>query len=374
MAGIYIHIPFCKQACHYCNFHFSTSLQYKNEFIAALLKEFALRKDEWCTVQFETIYFGGGTPGILTVTEIESILKTIKENYDCTEVQELCLEMNPDDVTLDKMKGLKALGVNRISLGVQSFYEEDLKYMNRSHTAEKAVESISIIKEQFENYTVDLIYGYPLLTDEKLETNVSKLIELEVPHISIYGMTVEPNTALDHFIKKGQEKPLNTASGAKQFEYLMQRLEANGLEHYEISSYAKEGHRAIHNSNYWSGKSYIGFGPGAHSYKENIRAWNISNNALYIKSIENGELNQEEETLSVTDILNEFVLLGLRVKEGLHLKKYKALSSQEQFNTMLLKAEKHIAKGLLEKTDDVLKLTKKGRLYCDGISADFFVD
>ncbi len=373
MAGIYIHIPFCKQACHYCNFHFSTSLQYKNEFLEALLKEIVIRKKEYEGEQIETIYFGGGTPGLLTVSEIGRILDTVRQHYNCDQVQETTLEMNPDDVIQDKIEGFNSLGVDRISLGVQSFYEEDLRYMNRSHSAEKAKESINIIRETFRNYTVDLIYGYPMLSDEKLESNVSALLAQSVPHISIYGMTVEPKTALDVFIKKGKERPLSSEQGAKQFEYLMNTLSSQGYEHYEISSYARGGYRAIHNSNYWEGKPYLGFGPGAHSYKNNTRSWNVANNALYIKALDANELNQDNETLSTHDLLNEFVLLGLRVKEGIDMSVYKQLSNATQFDRFSSKVEAYIRDGLLEQNDVRISLTQRGKLFCDGISADLFV-
>jgi len=373
MAGIYIHIPFCKQACHYCNFHFSTSLHYKNELIAALLNEIALRKNEFDKESIETIYFGGGTPGILTVAEIEKILSAVLKNYACKEIREVTVEMNPDDVTEEKILAFKSLGVNRISLGVQSFFEEDLQYMNRSHSSEKAVQSIELIHEHFTNYTVDLIYGYPLLSDEKLKQNINRLIAIGTPHISIYGMTVEPKTALETFIKKGKEKPMLPEQGAQQFTYLMKNLSKVGFEHYEISSYAKPGFQAIHNSNYWAGKPYVGFGPGAHSFHGNKRLWNVANNALYIKSIEKNELPQEFEELSSTEILNETVLLGLRVKEGLELTAYKKNSSENQFNQLLRQANSFIEKGCLEKSDTHLYLTDQGKLYCDGISAELFI-
>jgi oxygen-independent coproporphyrinogen-3 oxidase len=373
MAGIYIHIPFCKQACHYCNFHFSTSLQYKNDFLTALLNEIQLRKEEISGQPTETIYLGGGTPGILSVEEIESILTELRKNYDCNNVKEITIEMNPDDVTTDKMIGLKKLGVNRVSLGVQSFFEEDLLYMNRSHSAEKAEQSIAILHEYFANYTVDLIYGYPLLSDIKLEQNVNRLLAKGAPHISIYGMTVEPKTALDSFIKKGKEQAMIPKQGAQQFEYLMKKLPEHDFEHYEISSYAKPGFRAIHNSNYWAGKPYLGLGPGAHSFQGNRRSWNVANNALYIKTLEKNELPQEHEILSQTEILNEMVMLGLRVKEGLDTSEYQKKSSEEQFNQLLFQASSFIEKAWLEKSDTHLYLTNQGKLYCDGISADLFV-
>jgi oxygen-independent coproporphyrinogen-3 oxidase len=372
MAGIYIHIPFCKQACHYCNFHFSTSLQYKNELLRALLNEIELRKDE-CNEPIDTVYFGGGTPGLLSLKEINDILNVLKERFDCLNVLETTIEMNPDDVSEEKVKGLKNLGVDRISLGVQSFYEEDLIYMNRSHDARKAEESIEIIQQYFDNYTVDLIYGYPLLSDDKLSRNVSKLLNYNVPHISIYGMTVEPKTALDAFIKKGREVPMDSDQGARQFEFLIDELESNGYSHYEISSYAKVDHRAKHNSNYWSGKSYLGFGPGAHSFQQDKRTWNIANNALYIQSIDKNELPQEEEVLSATDMLNELVLLGLRVKEGLNLEIYKSKSSSIEFDILLQKANIHIKNKLLELTENHIRLSRKGRVFCDRVSADLFL-
>lgn len=373
MAGIYIHIPFCKQACHYCNFHFSTSLQYKNEFLEALLNEIELKKSIFKNEKIETIYFGGGTPGILSVAEMQQILFAVRENYDCKNVKETTVEMNPDDVTEEKIVGYKKWGVDRISLGVQSFFTEDLEYMNRSHSAAKALESIDMLHNHFKNYTVDLIYGYPLLSDKKLQKNVAHLIEKKTPHISIYGMTVEPKTALDHFIKKGKEKPMVPQQGAHQFEYLMNELAQQGFEHYEISSYAKKGFRALHNSNYWAGKPYLGFGAGAHSYNGKKRAWNIANNALYIKTLAKNELHQEEEELSQTDILNELVMLGLRVTEGLELAKYKSESNAEQYQSLLQKADAHLKNNLLAMSDTHLWLTQKGKLFCDGVSADLFV-
>ncbi len=373
MAGIYIHIPFCKQACHYCNFHFSTSLKYKNEFVQALLCEIELRKNEFAELEIETIYFGGGTPGILSVAEMQQILFAIRENYSCKNVFETTVEMNPDDISEEKIIGFKKLGIDRISLGVQSFFEEDLKYMNRSHSATKAIESIEIIAHYFDNYTVDLIYGFPLLNDAKLQKNVAKLLEKNTPHISIYGMTVEPKTALDIFIKKGTEKPMNAEQGARQFEYLMKRLATAGYEHYEISSYAKKGKRAVHNSNYWAGKPYLGFGPGAHSYQGKTRAWNVANNALYIKSLSANKLDQEQETLTQNDILNEMVMLGLRIIEGLNLEKYKNESSAEQYDSLLLKAEPYLKKDFLIKTQSNLQLTNEGKLFCDAVSAALFI-
>ncbi len=373
MAGVYIHIPFCKKACHYCNFHFSTTLKYKNELLKALLNEIRLRSDVLLHQQIDTIYFGGGTPGILTIPELAALLGAVRQHYLCDNLQEVTIEMNPDDVSDEKITQLKDLGFTRVSLGVQSFFDEDLQYMNRSHDSAKAAESIERIHQHFTNYTVDLIYGYPMLDDTKLALNVNRLITIGTPHVSIYGMTLEPQTALDSFIKKGKEKPMNPEQGARQFNYLMQQLPAAGYEHYEISSYAKKGFRAIHNSQYWSGEPYLGFGPGAHSYFHNQRSWNIANNAAYTKAMHQGLPYQQFETLSEVDLLNEMVMLRLRVSEGLSLAAYKSKSTPFQYATLLKKANSLEREGLVTLTYEHLLLTRQGKLFCDAITADLFI-
>ncbi len=375
MAGIYIHIPFCKQACHYCNFHFSTSLDLKNEFMQALLAEIKLRKNELQQEGVKTIYFGGGTPGILHAHEIKDIVDCIHEHFDCAALEELTIEMNPDDVTAKKLLSYKELGIDRVSLGVQSFFEEDLNYMNRSHNAPKALASIELIAAHFKNFSVDLIYGYPLLTDEKLKQNIDTLLQFDPPHISIYGMTVEPKTALASFIKKGKEQDMDLEKQAKQYAYIMERLDGEVFEHYEISSFAKKDFRAKHNTSYWRGEKYLGFGPGAHSFDGiKKRQWNIANNALYIKSLGQGILHAESEELSAMDIANEYVMTSLRRKEGLDFDQYQSLCSTRLLDRLKLRALPYINKDWLAVDDKGIRLTPKGKLMCDGVSADLFID
>lgn len=251
MAGIYIHIPFCKQACHYCNFHFATSLHYKNELVAALLKEIVLQKDYMGNDPVETIYFGGGTPSILNLEDLILIIEKIKTVFVVTAEAEITLEANPDDITDEKLIGWKEAGINRLSIGIQSFFAEDLKWMNRAHNAQQAVGSLQLAIKQFENITIDLIYGTPQLTNEKWKQNVDTAISLNIPHLSCYALTVEPKTPLDKMIRQHQTENINPEKQSEQFLLLMQWMEEAGYEHYEISNFARPGWRSRHNSSYW---------------------------------------------------------------------------------------------------------------------------
>lgn len=375
MAGIYIHIPFCKQACHYCNFHFSTSLATKNDVIDALLYETELRSTYLDQEKVKTIYFGGGTPGLLEATEIELVLEKVKSIFDCTTVNEVTIEINPDDVTTEKLVQYKQMGINRVSLGVQSFFEEDLLYMNRSHNTLAARRSIELIASHFHNFSVDLIYGYPLLTDEKLERNVQELLQYNPPHISIYGMTVEPRTALASFVKKGTEKAMNNEQQARQFTYLMETLDGDLYEHYEISSFAKKGFRAKHNTSYWDGIPYVGLGPGAHSYNGHARQWNVPNNVAYAKCIRENSLPQEEEFLTRENKINEYVMTSLRRREGLQFQRFELLSSPQEVEELKRKAQSGAFAGdaFIEMNDEAIRLTALGKLLGDKISVAFFV-
>jgi len=279
MSGIYIHIPFCRQACHYCDFHFSTSLKNKKPFLKALLKESELRRNYLGNEKIQTIYFGGGTPSLLTKDEILFIIDELHKYHEIEPAAEITLEANPDDLSIEKIKELKQTPVNRLSIGIQSFFDEDLKFMNRTHNAEEAVSSVKASQDEgFENITIDLIYGTPTLTNENWEQNLSRALSLNVPHVSCYELTVEPNTALHSFIKKGKIGPLDEQKTAMQFEMVMNRMKAENFIHYEISNFCKEGFYSRHNSNYWSRKKYLGLGPSAHSYNGTSRQWNIANN------------------------------------------------------------------------------------------------
>ncbi len=299
MAGIYLHIPFCKKACHYCDFHFSTSPVYKDQMVKALRNEIILRTAYTGTEVIETIYFGGGTPSVLSAEELGMLIHEITEYYPVSPSAEITLEANPDDLNPQKVKELRQTPVNRFSIGIQSFFEEDLKWMNRAHTAPEGHSSIKRVQDAgFENITADLIYGYPLLSDEKWKYNVRELIELQIPHISSYAMTVEPATALASFIQRGKQGPMNEAQSARQFEILMDELHSAGFEHYEISNFAKPGRHSRHNSNYWEGVNYIGIGPSAHSFNGDSRQWNVADNMKYIQALQGNKIPFEIEHLN----------------------------------------------------------------------------
>ncbi|HEY4935106.1 MAG TPA: radical SAM family heme chaperone HemW, partial [Puia sp.] len=298
MAGIYIHIPFCKQACNYCNFHFSTNLGLQNDFTAALLKEIELRIPYLNQETVETIYFGGGTPSLMPVSAIRDILDSVYRNFTISPDPEITLESNPDDMDPDRLEAWKKAGINRLSIGVQSFFEEDLNWMNRAHNAQQAIKAVQqVVSAGFDNFSMDLIYGLPGLTDEKWNENLRKAIFLNPTHISCYALTVEPKTALYKMIQLKKTDDVEPDKQASQFLFGIQELEAAGFEHYEISSFAKPGRRSRHNSAYWQSKKYLGLGPAAHSFDGYSRQWNISNNALYIKSLMAGQLNIESENL-----------------------------------------------------------------------------
>ena len=364
MAGIYIHIPFCKQACHYCNFHFATSLHYKNDLVAALLKEISLQKEYLEGESVETIYFGGGTPSLCTSQELKSIVETIKSLQRVINDAEITLEANPDDISDEMLAGWKEIGINRLSIGVQSFFEEDLKWMNRAHTAQQAIDTLQLAKKHLDNITIDLIYGTPQLTNEKWEQNVKTAVSLNIPHLSCYALTVENRTPLDKMIRQNKSPDINPDKQSEQFLLLMQWLEEAGYEHYEISNFARPGWRSRHNSSYWQGKKYLGLGPSAHSFNGISRQWNIANNNIYIESIKTGIIPLEKEILTETQKLNEYIMTSLRTAGGLSLD----ITGKE----MIDKSQKFIAAGLMKLENNSLVLTREGKLLADGIAAELF--
>jgi oxygen-independent coproporphyrinogen-3 oxidase len=368
MAGVYVHIPFCRQACHYCNFHFATSLRYKNELVAALLKEIILQKDYLGKEPVETIYFGGGTPSLCTKEEVQDIITRIKDYFTVSLDAEITLEANPDDITTEKLIDWKEVGVNRLSIGIQSFFEEDLRWMNRAHNAQQALDNLKLATTYFDNITIDLIYGTPQLTHERWKQNVETAISLNIPHLSCYALTVEPKTPLDKLIRQGKSLTINPDKQSEQFLLLMQWLEEAGYEHYEISNFAKPGWRSLHNSSYWQGKKYIGLGPSAHSFNESSRQWNIANNSIYIEKISKHELPAETETLTPVQKLNEYIMTSLRTMEGLQLNRV----DEKYLAALLTAAKKYTESGLVKKENNALVLTKEGRLLADGIAADLF--
>lgn len=320
MAGIYIHIPFCKQACHYCDFHFSTTMGKKEEMLRAISMELTLRKSEFANTKVETIYFGGGTPSVLDTEEINQLIETVYAHYAVTKDPEITLEANPDDLSTQKINQLAASKVNRLSIGVQSFFEDDLKLMNRAHNAAEAESSIAEASIYFSNISIDLIYGIPGMSNKKWLQNIQKALSFGLPHISSYALTVEPKTALEKFIKKGGEiAPVNDSVAQEHYKILVKELAKEGFVNYEFSNFGKPEFFSKNNTAYWLGKKYIGVGPSAHSFDGEKRSWNINNNPKYIKAITKGEFPREIEELSVVDRYNEYVMTGLRTIGGVFL-------------------------------------------------------
>ena len=372
MSGIYIHIPFCKQACHYCDFHFSTSLKKKSELVSALQNELVLRKNELPNEPIKTIYFGGGTPSLLNLEELTAIFKTIYAEFTIAENPEITLEANPDDLSEEKINELANSKINRLSIGVQSFFEEDLKLMNRAHNAEEALNSIKLARSKFDNISVDLIYGIPGMSNERWQKNIQILLDLDIPHISSYALTVEPNTALQKFIEKGKIKPVDDAAAAQHFETLRTVLKNAGFEHYEFSNYGKPGYFSQNNTAYWLGKPYLGIGPSAHSYDGNSRKWNIANNTLYIKAIERSELPLEVEELSITDRYNEYIMTRLRTYFGVDLVEVESEFGKEYLEYLKEQSVVLFEKEFLRIENNVMHITEKGTFLSDGIAADLF--
>jgi oxygen-independent coproporphyrinogen-3 oxidase len=369
MSGIYIHIPFCKQACYYCDFHFSTSLKHKDKLIQSIIKEIDIKKDEWKNTRFETIYFGGGTPSLVEIEDIEKILNKLYKVFSI-EATEITLEGNPDDLSLKKLKAYKNLGINRLSVGIQSFFDEDLKKLNRSHNAKQAKKVLENIQiAGFDNFTLDLIYGIPGLTDEKWYKNIQTSLDFGSPHISAYALTVEEKTALFHLIKKKKIPPVSEEQSARQFEILRDQLQKNGFIHYEISNFARPGYYSKHNSLYWKNIPYLGLGPSAHSYTGNKRAWNVANNAIYIKKIENGNFYETEE-LTAKDRYNEKIMTGLRTIYGINTNE---LSVNEK-NFLFKTAQSYIKQGSLIYNPPFLKANPEKLFIIEGVIADLFMD
>jgi len=373
MSGIYIHVPFCKQACYYCDFHFSTNLAKKNQLILALEQELILRKESFKNEEIGTIYFGGGTPSLLQTTEIEHLVEAVYRNYKVIETPEITLEANPDDLSVTKIKELSDSSINRLSIGIQSFFDQDLKLMNRAHNENEAALCLSEAKKHFDNISIDLIYGIPGMTNARWEENIAKALSYSLPHISSYALTVEPKTALKAFIEKGVIPDVDDEIAQQQFYLMLDLLEAEGYENYEISNFGKKGYFSKNNTAYWQGKKYMGIGPSAHSYNGIKRGWNISNNSKYIKSINQKLLPLEEETLTKTDRYNEYIMTGLRTIWGISLYKIQKEFGNSYYEYLLRQSDKYIKEEMLSIDGDKIFVTKKGKFLCDGIASDLFM-
>ena len=372
MAGIYLHIPFCKQACNYCNFHFTTSLRYKKDLVDAIVKEIDLQKNFLKGESIATIYFGGGTPSLLSIQEINSILDKIQATFEVKQDAEITLEANPDDITKSALDLWKGAGINRLSLGIQSFIQEDLRWMNRAHSAALAADSLQLAVEEFENISIDLIYGTPFLSDEQWKKNLDTAIGFGIPHLSCYALTVEEKTPLHKQILLQNTQGIDSDKQARQFILLMNWLGEAAYEHYEVSNFARPGFKSRHNSSYWQGEKYLGLGPSAHSYDGVVRKWNVGNNVRYITAINNGLVEGETEALTETQKLNEYIMISLRTREGMDLQKIKTNWGEEKVWAMENKLSLFKSSNLLVRNNSIVQLTDEGILRADGIAADLF--
>jgi len=372
MSGIYIHIPFCKQACHYCDFHFSTSMKKKDEMVLALAKEISIRKDEFENEIVETIYFGGGTPSVLTNEEINFLISEVYKNYKVAENPELTLEANPDDLSSERILALSKSPINRLSIGIQSFYENDLKMMNRAHNSAEAIKCLQEATQYFDNISLDLIYGIPGMSDEMWKKNIETALSFGIPHISSYALTVEPKTALRKLIDTGKIAEPQDETASNHFMILVETLQNKGFIHYELSNFGKENYFSKNNSAYWLGKKYIGIGPSAHSYDGEKRGWNIANNSLYLKAIENNELPIENEILTVSDRYNEYIMTGLRTIWGVSLERIEKEFGKDYLDYLQKQSQKFLDDELLSIENNILKPTAKGKFLTDGIASDLF--
>ncbi len=368
--GIYIHIPFCKQACHYCNFHFSTATKYQEEMVTSIVQELQMQQAYLADEPLGSIYFGGGTPSILSEKYLARIFDTIHQLFKISSNAEITLEANPDDLNKDKLLALKSMGINRLSIGVQSFFKADLDMMNRAHTPAEAISALELAFEHgFEEINVDLIYGIPTSSNDSWLKNMEKAFNFPINHLSAYALTVEPKTALAHFIKKGKYPPIDEKKANEQFEMLMHFAQAKGWTHYEISNFALPGKEARHNTAYWQGKAYLGVGPSAHSFNGLSRQWNIANNQTYMKAIKENRIPFEIEKLDTKDQYNELVMTALRTKWGCSEKQI-AQFGEDYVLFFRKEIQPSIEVGLVAQVDDVYSLTQKGMHYADRIASD----
>lgn len=375
MSGIYIHIPFCRRKCHYCNFFSLASLKYKERFLGALKEEIFLRKKYLDGKPIESIYLGGGTPSILQISEIEGILEDLRKYFILAENREITLEANPDDLDLGILREYLAIGINRLSIGVQSFFDDDLEYLNRIHSGQRAEEAVRQAKDAgFSNISIDLIYGIPTLTAEKWQKNLEKAFSLEVPHISTYSLTVEPKTALDLLIRKKKLPGPGEEQILEHFRILLRMMKEQEFEHYEISNFCKNGFYSRHNSMYWNGTPYLGLGPSAHSYNGSSRQWNISNLVQYIDQINRNEPFFESEELTPVQQYNEYVMVSLRTMWGCDLNTIGERFGEEAAAHFSRLAVRYLTSGELVEKTGIYYLTDEGKLFADGIAADLFLE
>lgn len=374
MAGIYIHIPFCKQACFYCNFHFSTVLSYKEKLVKAIAKELFLRKDFLAEQAIQSIYLGGGTPSLLNSNELDLILNTLYKEFDLSAVKEFTIEANPDDLDSNHLSYLKQTPINRLSIGIQSFHDADLKYMNRAHKASEAINCIKKAQDLgFSEISIDLIYGIPGMSIEKWEDNLATAFSLQIQHLSSYCLTIEPKTVFGNMAAKNKLALSPEEDSEKQFLSLIDNAAQAGFEQYEISNFAKNKAYALHNTQYWKGSPYLGLGPGAHSYRNNERSWNISNNQHYMQSIEKSILPLESEILSKENQYNEWVMTGLRTIWGLNLSEGKEKFGSDRIAYLQKQLQTYVDRKQIYYSNNCFYIAEHARFLADGIAAAAFM-
>lgn len=372
MAGIYIHVPFCKQACHYCDFHFSVNQASRSGMVAAIIREAEQQRNYLGDEIIHTIYLGGGTPSLLDASELSAIFDQLYRHYHMAESVEITLEANPDDLTKPAINALRQLPINRLSIGVQSFHDNDLQWMNRAHTGGQAKAAVQDAQDAgFSNISIDLIYGLPASTDEQWDQNIDRALAVNVQHISCYCLTVEAKTALAHFISSGKSQPVNEEQSARQFEMLMEKMKSHQWFHYEISNFsADELLYSRHNASYWLGQKYLGLGPSAHSFNGSSRQWNIANNHQYIAALQQGHLAFEKEILTPTQQINERIMTQLRTAWGLPIAGFECNVAQQ----LRKSSDPFIKAGLAILQDDMLTLTDAGRLIADRIVVEMMLE
>ena len=373
MAGIYFHFPFCRQACNYCNFHFSTQLKHQDKMLQAFEKEIGLRSKEW-PEKLESIYFGGGSPSLLSAKSVDHLINVLSKKINLSQGVEITIEVNPDDVSFEYLEALSSIGINRLSIGIQSFMDRELKLMNRIHNADQGIKTIEWTAKLLQNFSVDLIYGIPLSDLLSWKKNLNQALYFDVPHLSSYVLTVEPRTVLSNQVKNNNLQLLDEEWVRAQYDWMVNRMEEATYENYEFSNFSKPGFHSVNNSNYWKGKAYMGIGPAAHSYDgKRKRSWNLSNNIKYLKSIEQGILPTRYENLKINESFNEYLMTGLRTSWGVSLQKINETFGKHYSNYLEKQVENHLIDQRLYWDGDALKVSKDAKFLTDGIASDLFL-
>ena len=373
MSNLYIHYPYCKQACHYCNFHFSTMKKGRDQIMGLIEKELEIRVNE-VKSPLDSIYFGGGSPSLISSKSLGCFIQKIKEDFEISNEVEITMEVNPDDVSKDYLLGLKESGINRLSLGIQSFFEKDLQLMNRAHSADQARKSLGLVGKYFDNFSLDLIYGMPNSNLLDWKKNISLALEHNPLHISAYALTVEKKTALYHQIRQKRVVPISDEAVKDQYDFLIDKMDSEGYINYEFSSFGKPGYFSVNNQNYWNGKAYLGLGPSAHSYDGiGQRSWNVSNNHLYAAGVNSKKLDLESETLNTKDMYNEYIMIGLRKIDGLSLDHIKKVFGKTYASYLEEQVGWHLDQRNIFWDGDYLKVSKQSKFLTDGIAADLFI-